>query len=352
MNHKKHDQLNLVQFSKTLRNRSALSAFILSVFSIFALQGLWLNDGIAKPQAEQTSRLEHAKQKVQKAAVPHPFFWDVKGPNGEIAHLMGTVHVPDERWERLPKDLLADLDRADVVYGELDLTEKNVMNTEIMKVALLSNGQTLEKLIGERLYQKLDRYLQTKGKSAAFMNGFHPKMVEMTLGLLDVMPLLLSGKPVLDEWILQRAKNAGIRTAGVETIQEQVNALFFGTIEDAKASLEFSIETLSKKEAQGIKPFEVLFKAYFTGDEAQVLKTIEDELKGAPASQFKAMEQLLTVRNHRMADRIIERLKQAPKQRQVFAFGVAHFVGDEGVVSLLRKQGFTVHRRYAPKVNH
>ena len=283
-----------------------------------------------------------------KVALAHPFFWDIKGSNGELGHLMGTVHVPDERWDNLPKDLLADLDRADVVYGELDLTEKNNMNSEVMKVALLSNGDTLQKLIGDHLYNKLDSYLRTKGQSAAFMNGFHPKMVEMTLGLLDVMPLLMSGKPVLDEWLLKRAKSKGIRTDGVETIQEQIKALFHGTLEDAKISLDFTIDMLRKKEAKGIKPFNVLFKAYLSGDETKILKTIEADLKDAPKAQLAAMEQMLDVRNQRMANRIVNKFKQAPKQRQVFAFGVAHFVGSKGVVELLRKQGFTVQRRYAP----
>lgn len=312
---------------------------------LFTLQLVGYESSFAKDK----TTLAVSSKAQDTAAVPHPFFWDIKGPNGEIGHLMGTVHIPDERWERFPADLLADLDRSNAVYGELDLTEKNALNAGLMKIALLKNGDTLQKIIGDRLYNKLDHYLKTKGQAAAFFNGFHPKLVEVTIGLLDVMPLLMSGKPVLDEWILRRAKSKGIKTGGVETPKEQTDALFYGTLEDAKTSLEFTIDLLSKKTAQGIKPFEALFKAYLTGDEDQILNTIKSDLKDAPQVQIKAMHQLLNVRNYRMAERIVKKFKESPKQRLFFAFGVAHFVGPEGVSQLLRKKGFTVQRRYAPK---
>ena len=157
--------------------------------------------------------------------VPHPFFWDVRGPKGEVAHLMGTMHIPDPRWVNLPASLLHDLDRADEVYGELNLTDKAAMSSQLMKKALLSNGQTLEKIVGPTIYKKLDAYLRTRGQTALYMNGFHPKMAEMMLGLLDVMPLMMNGQPVLDEWLLQRAQAAGKVVGGIETIDEQINAL-------------------------------------------------------------------------------------------------------------------------------
>jgi uncharacterized protein len=289
-----------------------------------------------------------SNKRLAKEGVPHPFFWDVHGSKGEVIHLMGTMHIPDPRWVNLPSSLLKDLDRADAVYGELNLTDKEAMSGQLMKLALLSNGDTLEKLIGPKIYKKLDQYLQTRGQSALFMNGFHPKMAEMTLGLLDAMPLLMSGQPVLDEWLLKRAKKAGKTIGGIETVDEQIAALFAGTLEEAKTSLAFTIDLLMKKEKAGIKPFDALFKAYFSGREEAILSVLEEELKDAPKAQLKAMELLLNARNKVMVKRVIEKIKDAPKKRQVFAFGVAHFVGEEGIIKLLKNKGYTVLRRYAP----
>ena len=220
------------------------------------------------------------------------------------------------------------------------------MSAKLMERALLKGA--LEGLIGPALYKELDLYLKTRGQSALFMNGMHPKMAEMTLGLLDVMPLLMSGKPVLDEWLLQRAKRAGKEVGGVETVEEQLAALFYGDLDDAKSSLRYTLSLLKKKEAQGIKPFDALLRAYFSGRESSVLKVLAEELKEAPSSSVQAMEQLLDKRNDVMIKRVADLIDRQPKRRFVFAFGVAHFVGPRGVVEGLRKRGFQVSRKFAP----
>ena len=312
-------------------------------FLTFALNSFHYTQSNAKALNPPTNPAD-----IQKDGVPHPFFWDIVGPNGSKSHLMGTMHIPDPRWVKLPKGLLHDLDHADEVHGELDLSEKQALNGKLMQKAMLKDGKTLQGVLGDRLYNKLDKYLKTKGQSAFYMNRMHPKMAEMTLGLLDVMPLLMSGKPVLDEWLLQRAKKAGKVVGGVETVEEQLAALFSGTLEEAKKSMEFTIDLLIKKEQAGIKPFDALVDAYFSGREDRIGSVIEDELKGAPEAQVKAMEKLLTVRNRVMAKRVVKLLKANPQKKFVFAFGVAHFIGEEGVVNLIKKEGFTVLRRYAP----
>ena len=92
----------------------------------------------------------------------------------------------------------------------------------------------------------------------------------------------------------------------------------------------------------------MLLEVYFTGDARRVDQFIKSELKGAPPALLKSMDRLLDKRNHVMAERIIKLLKSHPERRTVFAFGVAHFVGSEGVVSLLEKRGYRVKRRFAP----
>ena len=50
---------------------------------------------------------------------------------------------------------------------------------------------------------------------------------------------------------------------------------------------------------------------------------------------------LVTDRNHRMADRVAAQL--ADKNLRMFvAVGALHLPGEEGVINLLRKKGFTV----------
>ena len=311
----------------------------------------WARPSLAQDVPLEVPQMKQAPSDSERTAdvgVPHPFFWEVQGPQGARGYLMGTVHVPDERWERFPKALMNALDQADALYAEIDLRDKQALSMHLLAKATLPPGQTLKEIIGASLFERMDQYLKRRGQSALYMNNFHPKMAEMTLGLLELMPLLQSGKPALDEWLLSRANKAGKIVGGVETIDEQLNALMGGTTEEAIDSLRFTISQLETKEKKNEKTFEKLIEIYFSGDAARVDAFMKSELEGAPEALLKSMDRLLNQRNQVMAKRIIKLFEEHPKRIQVFAFGVAHFVGEGSVTSLLRAQGYRVSRRFAP----
>jgi len=265
-----------------------------------------------------------------------------------MGYFMGTVHIPDERWEHFPREVTTALDQADALYTELDLRDKATMSGQLFMRATLPAGKTLKDIVGAELYEHLDQYLKRHGQSVIYMNNFHPKMVEMTLGLLEIMPLLQSGKPALDEWLLNRAHQAGKIVGGIETIEEQLDALMGGTMEEAITSLKFTLAQLEEKEKSQERTFDQLIKLYFSGNESRIDAFMKSELEGAPEALLKSMDRLLQKRNKVMAKRIIKLLKQHPKRKQVFAFGVAHFIGKESVVELVQAQGYQVIRRFAP----
>ena len=57
-----------------------------------------------------------------------------------------------------------------------------------------------------------------------------------------------------------------------------------------------------------------------------------------------------------MSSRVIEILRTDPGSSHFFAFGAAHFLGQQGIVQLVREAGFTVERvdmwmRYDPQTS-
>jgi hypothetical protein len=55
-------------------------------------------------------------------------------------------------------------------------------------------------------------------------------------------------------------------------------------------------------------------------------------------------ENMLINRNEKMASRVIEQIKSNPETSLFFAFGAAHFLGENSVVELLRSHGLEVRR--------
>ena len=55
-------------------------------------------------------------------------------------------------------------------------------------------------------------------------------------------------------------------------------------------------------------------------------------------------ENLLVKRNRVMAGRVIEILRSDPGSSHFFALGVAHFLGEQSIVQLVREAGYDVER--------
>ena len=49
-------------------------------------------------------------------------------------------------------------------------------------------------------------------------------------------------------------------------------------------------------------------------------------------------------RNMKMTKKIVDFVTANPKKKYFFAFGVAHFLGNNSVVDMLKRVGFTVER--------
>ena len=108
------------------------------------------------------------------------------------------------------------------------------------------------------------------------------------------------------------------------------------------------IESAKKYQAQGINKTALMDQAYFTGSEKALEDIIQREFQEGTAEQKALLKRLLQDRNQTMTQRMNKLLTQKSQDRFFFAFGVAHFLGQDSVIVLLRKQGFTIKRLSAP----
>lgn len=124
---------------------------------------------------------------------------------------------------------------------------------------------------------------------------------------------------------------------------EQLNVFRVVAPIDRLALLEDEVKYLENDRHEGDEPREV----YFSGDEsraAALLRSSADVNKGKPAP-LAFEKRLLGDRSQRMIERIRARLRDG--KPRLYAVGMAHLVGDNGVVALLRRSGMKVVR-FAP----
>lgn len=252
--------------------------------------------------------------------------WEVSGKGiSHPSYLFGTIHLmcPDEL--KMPTIVKEKFSTTKQLFLEIDLDDPSMMPT-MMKSMKMSNDTTLQILLGED-YEKVNGlFTKTTGISLHLMSTTKPMML-----MSMIYPSILGCVPVSWESELQKmAKKNNMEINGLETLADQINV--FDKIPYKVQSDMFS-KMLTEIESSK-KQFHEMLDLYNKKDINQMnLLTSQDE-------DFGSYEDiLLTERNKNWIPIIGEQAKKSPT---FFAFGAGHLGGEKGVISLLRKSGFTV----------
>ena len=131
-----------------------------------------------------------------------------------------------------------------------------------------------------------------------------------------------------------RASGSGMRVVGLESLEQQLSFL-----EDMPMAQQLDMLDQALVDYQRVREMhDQLVDAYLAGDLQVLQKEAEMQMKQlAPEVKDYFVEQGIHARNHRMLESLLPLLAQS----QVFvAVGALHLPGDQGLVSLLRENGY------------
>ncbi len=253
--------------------------------------------------------------------------WEISG-NGlmQPSYLYGTMHVNDERVYRASERAMPFFEQCEVFAGELKFDQG--MNMEMMSHLFMPGDTTLSDLLSKEQYAFVKPLLDEKlGIMASFTERMKPIFVSVLMSDTD---MLQSDKLPIDLHFQEVAKEKGIQVVGLETFDEQLAA--FNSI-PLQLQADMLYEELQNAADEDGNPTDDLIELYVT-ENLDSLYTMTFETYGEELGDV-----LLIQRNQKMAERIA---KMLPNQRVFIGVGAAHLPGTEGVVALLRLQGFTV----------
>lgn len=255
--------------------------------------------------------------------------WRITSPEGDDSHLLGTIHSADPRVVQLSPAVAEALDRCErfVMEMEMDASVLTAFGGNMM----LTDGSDLEGLIGAVLYARV---------VAAMTDLGMPEMVVRTLKPWVVMALLSmpapTGEPFLDMVLQQRAGAAGKPTFGLESAGEQLSVFEALSMPDQIELLKMTLAQLPELP----RMFERLIEAYVADDLGRIAALAADyKRSGDPAAIQRFMLRLNDERNERMARRMHTFLDQGSS---FIAVGALHLAGPNGLIQLLRDQGYHV----------
>lgn len=267
-------------------------------------------------------------QKIQEKSL----LWEISGKNlTKPSYIFGTMHVMCQGDVVLTPEIEKSLQSSDQIMMELDMDDPMIM-FNMMGATLSKDGKTLTEKLGEDLSKKVDAILQERAKiSLAMLDNLNLQALSMQLGLLGLSCPMELGYDML---LTQEAQKNGKEIFGLETVEEQLKVLMEQSDEETLKAISFMANNFSEVE----KELMTMVETYKARDVQKLYDIVFESYKDPKYPQVK-LEELLDNRNKNW----IPILENAMKDKSLFiAVGAAHLAGENGVINLLRKQGYTV----------
>lgn len=256
--------------------------------------------------------------------------WRVSG-NGLKApsYLYGTIHAicPDDMV--FPAKIQQAFTEAKQLYLEIDMDNKGAMLSAQMK-SFMKDGQSLKKLLTPAEYEKVNTFFRDSIGMGIEMFG---KMKPILLSALMYPKLMGCPKTVsYEEKFMEMAKEEDKKILGLESVSDQMDALDAIPVEEQAKWLVQSVDEYPNMK----KMYAEMIELYKKEDIEGVAKLMEQE-EEMEMGDYE--DNLLKNRNQNWIP-VIEAACQ--KKQTFFAFGAAHLMGENGVISLLKKAGYKV----------
>lgn len=262
--------------------------------------------------------------------------WKISGNHlKKTSYLLGTNHFVPLTF----CDTLSGFEKAfrasKQFFGEVSFVDS--ANTkafsDIPKMQILPDNQTLSDFYTPEEYEEVLQYVES------FL-GTRPGMITFTPGALFIFltmtyPKIQSGieAEYLDDGLERRAQKEGKKVGGLEAAELGVNLLWGGDIEqDAAQLLDAIRDPANSKDSLASSRLRI-DNAYYSQDLDLLFSMLKQGLDG------EKYQDLVSKRNLSWLPVMEESMK---KCCTFFAVGAGHLPGDEGVIELLRKQGYTV----------
>jgi uncharacterized protein len=251
--------------------------------------------------------------------------WQVSGKDlRRPTFIYGTFHLLCKDDIKISDALKQSLKYADTVYMELDMDDPSTLLGGFLFMNM-KGGKKLTDFYTPEEYQRI-------ADSIGPMIDMYPKMKPyMLMSLLYPKVVRCANPSGVEQELVLLAKENKKDIKGLETLEFQSSMFDSIPYEWQAKELLKAVDSFSMARAE----FDSLVSIY----KKQNLREMESQLHTSSFGMGKYDDLLLGKRNRNW----VAQLKQLmPKQSLFVAVGAGHLVGEQGLISLLRKEGYTV----------
>ncbi len=301
------------------------------------------HDMMAELSADHPDLVAEMRKEAAETPNGKGLLWKIEKDGRPASWLFGTMHMTDPRVTKLPPKAQEAFDASDTLVIETtDVLDQAAMADVMVKhpdLVMFTDDTTLSKLLPADERDEVEKALAERGISLAAVQKMKPWMLSAMVALPACeLARQGSGEPVLDTSLAAEAKKDGKQIGGLESAADQLEAM-------ASLPLDFHLKGLVETLKLGDRIDDVtetmigLYKKEETGMFWPFFRVAMPEEAADETGYAEFQERMITSRNRNMADSARQYLD---KGDAFIAVGALHLPGEDGLIELLRRDGFTV----------
>jgi uncharacterized protein YbaP (TraB family) len=225
------------------------------------------------------------------------------------------------------------------MVGELVLSDMAALEGEMQKAGMMPQDTTWQMLLSEDDYRFVDEQLTAVfGVGLQSFGRLKPSMVNTAYNVSFYQKIFpqVNMNEIFDLWFQQQAVDRGIPVVGLETAQDQIEAIFeFSSLKQQAADLVNVMKHADDIEIAANK-LNFLYRSADLNGLYEIINEQEETPYPVNAEQAVAINE---TRNKRWLEKLPAIMADKPS---FIAVGCLHLIGEVGLLVGLEKAGYTV----------
>ncbi|MCL2036042.1 MAG: TraB/GumN family protein [Oscillospiraceae bacterium] len=327
---------------------------ILSVSCVSSIPEDW-NGKSTETTAETSATSAVTTTPSQPKSEITPLLWRVTSPEGNSIYMFGSIHAATMDIYPLPNYITECFYNSEYLAVEADIVafEKNSQaQIDVVYKFMYDDGRTIEDVLDlDVIDEMLDILGDSDGDYSVMARMysqykmFKPAMWSDAISGVTAEKAGLSYDDGLDRFFLEAAKKqgSGIEILEVESVEFQLEMMLSFSDELWQVVIEESLDM-----EKGVEGLLELYEAWKNGDEKALAEHREADFSEVAPEEFEYYQKLhdeyitamLTNRDIGMAE--VAKSYMADGLNVFYVVGAAHLVGENSVIDLLRRDGYTI----------
>jgi uncharacterized protein YbaP (TraB family) len=264
------------------------------------------------------------------------FLWQARTETATV-YLLGSVHFMKREAYPLSPVIENAFVRSDTIAVEANINDIGQSTLAKLRAEGFYAGQdSIANHVSRDTYAYITGEAARLGFPVASLNRQRPWFLAMTLTSIELMKAGYNPHYGIDKYFLTKAAGRK-KVVELESIDYQIDLLAGLPDGEQESFLLYALKDLGSL----VQQVDTLMAAWRTGDSARIAEILERSV-GDDETLKVIHRKILTERNRNMAKKVSGHLRSSGTVFVVV--GAGHLVGDQGIVELLRKEGFTVEQ--------